>query len=121
MFDSYVDWISTITGVNSEQKDDEILLDEGDSNGNRISSLLGKEAKEITSRPLEFGSKFSETSGIGMPKDVMNDVLSVDMPHVAVLAGTIRQTGQQLESPEINIALLLYCPILVFKGLPDIR
>jgi len=104
MFDSYIDRISTIAGVNSEDEDDEILSDEGDSDGDRISSLLGKEAKEITSRPMEFGSEFGETGGIGMPKDVMNDVLSVDKPHVAALAGTLRWTAQRLECPEIDIA-----------------
>jgi len=117
MFDSYIERISTIAGVNSEDKEDEILSDEGDSDGDRISSLLGKEAKEITSRPMEFGSEFGKTGGIAMPKDMMNDFLSVDKPHVAALAGTLCRTAQRLESPEIDIAEIASLANVGVRGL----
>lgn len=65
-FNTYITQISTIAGTNPEHEEDGNLADDGDNDGGgRISSMLGEGPKEITARPMELGSEFRETGGIG--------------------------------------------------------
>jgi hypothetical protein len=116
-FNTYIARISTIAGSNPEHEDGGILADDGDSDADRISSDLVEEAKEVTARPMDFDAEFCETGGIGMQKDVMDDVLLVDKPHVARLVGTLRWTTQQLEYPEIHIAEIAALANVGVRGL----
>jgi len=103
-FRAYIAQVSVIAGVIPECENDRNLADEKDNDGGRISSALSEEAEEITGRPIEFGSEFRETGSIGMPKEVMEDILSLDKPYVAGLVDTLHRTAQRLENPEIDIA-----------------
>jgi hypothetical protein len=104
-FNTYITQISTIAGTNPEHEEDGNLADDGDNDGGgRISSMLGEGPKEITARPMELGSEFRETGGIGMSKDVMDDAALLDEPYVGRLVGTLRRTTQRLENPKLEIA-----------------
>jgi hypothetical protein len=116
-FSAYIAQISVIAGTTPEREHDRNLAGENDNDGGRIFSALNEEAEEITGRPMEFGSEFCETGGIGMPKEVMEDILSLDKPYVAGLVGTLHQTAQRLENPEIEIAEIASLANVGVRGL----